>query len=179
MPHIHTEPGQHDLTASGFIVLLGDGEPKLLFHEHHKLGKLMQYGGHVELDEAPLEAVLREIREESGYESDQLQVLQPAQHLTQVDNRKIIDPVPVCIGTYPYGGDTTHFHIDLSFAFITTELPRHTEDAGESDVHVRLTRSQLEAVKTPDDMFYSVHRLGLFVFDLVDTWQPVKLSEYR
>lgn len=178
MPHIHTEPGQHDITASGFIVLLGDGEPRMLFHEHRKLGKLMQYGGHVELDETPLEALLREIREESGYDADQLQVLQPEQHMTDIGNRKL-DPIPACIGTYPYGGDTSHFHTDLSYAFITTELPRHTEDAGESGKHVQMTRAQLQAVKTPDDMFISVHKIGLFTFSLIDSWKPVAVSEYR
>jgi 8-oxo-dGTP pyrophosphatase MutT (NUDIX family) len=178
MPHIHTEPGQHDITASAFIMLLGDGEPKLLLHQHHKLGKLMQYGGHVELDETPLEAALREIREESGYDADQLQVLQPVQHMTSTRNQKL-DPIPACIGTHPYGGDTTHFHTDLSYAFITTERPRHKEAAGESDEHIQMTRAQLEAVKTPEDMFINVQKVGLFSFSLIDTWEPVVLREYR
>lgn len=178
MPHIHTKPGQHDVTASGFILLLGCDEPKLLLHEHHKLGKMMQYGGHVELDETPLEAALREIREESGYDADQLQVLQPTQHMTDIGNRKL-DPIPACIGTYPYGGDVSHFHTDLSYAFITTELPRHTENVGESGKHIQMTQVQVAATNAPEDMFISVRKIGLFVFTLIGTWQPVNISEYR
>lgn len=178
MPHIHTKPGQHDITASGFIVLLGDDEPKLLFHEHYKLGKLMQYGGHVELDETPLEAVLREIREESGYDPDQLKILQPPQHMTDIGSRKL-DPIPACIGTYPYGGDPSHFHTDLSYAFITSELPRHAPDAGESGKHVRFTQAQLRSAKAPEEVFISVQKIGLFTFSLIDQWQRVALSAYR
>lgn len=178
MPHIHTEPGQHDITASGFILLLGGDEPKLLLHEHYKLGKIMQYGGHVELDETPLEAVLREVLEESGYDADQLQVLQPPQHMTDIGNRKL-DPIPACIGTYPYGGDTSHYHTDLSYVFVTTETPRHKEAAGESGKHVQMTQAQVTATKAPEEMFISVQKIGLFAFTLIDTWKPVNLREYR
>lgn len=177
MPHIHTEPGQHDLTASGFIILLGDGEPKLLVHEHLKLHKLMQYGGHVELDETPWDALLREIREESGYEPDQLQVLQPVPHIKAVGSNTI-DPVPVSINTHPFGGDTSHFHTDLAYAFITRESPRNKEDERESAEHLRLTKAELSALG-PDRMFENVKQIGLFIFSIVDSWQAVNISEYR
>jgi len=49
MSHIHTQPGQHDMTVSAFIVRQVDGEWKCLVHLHKKAGKLMQVGGHVEL----------------------------------------------------------------------------------------------------------------------------------
>lgn len=65
MSHIHPGHGQHDICVSAYIVLLGD-ESKMLLHKHRKLGTLLQFGGHVELDETPWQAVLREIMEESG-----------------------------------------------------------------------------------------------------------------
>jgi len=43
-------------------------EPRIILHKHRKLNKLLQFGGHVELDETPWQAVLREIAEESGYD---------------------------------------------------------------------------------------------------------------
>lgn len=177
MPHIHTDPGQHDITASAFIILLGGAEPKLLVHEHRKLGKFLQYGGHVELNETPWDAVLHEVREESGYEPDQLQVLQPERHLVRAGKAKT-DPVPACISTHPYGGDETHFHTDLAYAVVTTVLPRHTAAAGESNTHLQVTRKELEAL---DDtkIFPSVQQVGLFVFTLLDNWQPVDVREYR
>lgn len=68
MPHIHTEPGQHDLTVSAYIVRMDLPEPAIILHKHRKLNKWLQFGGHVEPHENPWQAVQREIREESGYE---------------------------------------------------------------------------------------------------------------
>ena len=59
MPHIHEKI---DFTASVFVV---NGDAVLL-HKHAKRGKWLQVGGHIELDEDPNEAVLREAKEESG-----------------------------------------------------------------------------------------------------------------
>jgi 8-oxo-dGTP pyrophosphatase MutT (NUDIX family) len=56
----HFVPGH--ITASCFIVA-GDS---LLLHHHRRLGRWLQMGGHVELDEDPRDAALREGSEESG-----------------------------------------------------------------------------------------------------------------
>mgnify|MGYP001683399595 FL=1 len=78
MPHIHNKPGQHDICVSGYIVKITEGdEPRIILHKHRKLKMLLQFGGHVELDETPWQAVLREIAEESGYDKNQLKLLQP------------------------------------------------------------------------------------------------------
>lgn len=49
-------------TATGFVVRDG----ATLLHWHKRLGQWMPPGGHVEPDEDPVQAVLREIREETG-----------------------------------------------------------------------------------------------------------------
>jgi 8-oxo-dGTP pyrophosphatase MutT (NUDIX family) len=56
----HFAPGH--ITASCFIV---DGD-KLLLHHHRRLNRWLQMGGHVEADEDPASAALREGAEESG-----------------------------------------------------------------------------------------------------------------
>ena len=61
MPHIHDAI---DFTVSLFIV----HEEKVLLVHHRKLGKWLPLGGHIELDEDPEAAALREAREESGLE---------------------------------------------------------------------------------------------------------------
>jgi len=49
-------------TATGFVV---DGSRTLL-HWHQRLQQWMPPGGHIEPDEDPVQAVLREVREETG-----------------------------------------------------------------------------------------------------------------
>lgn len=59
MPHIHEKI---DFTASVFIVN-GDA---ILLRKHEKYHKWLQPGGHVELDEDPVQAAIREAKEETG-----------------------------------------------------------------------------------------------------------------
>ncbi len=59
MAHIHEKI---DFTVAIFVVQDG----KVLVIHHRKLGKWLPLGGHIELDEDPEQAALREAREESG-----------------------------------------------------------------------------------------------------------------
>jgi 8-oxo-dGTP pyrophosphatase MutT (NUDIX family) len=61
MAHIHE---QIDFTVAIFVV---QNEKVLLIH-HRKLNKWLPLGGHIELDEDPEAAALREAREECGLE---------------------------------------------------------------------------------------------------------------
>src|SRR5437879_1527745 len=101
MPHIHTKPGQHDHTASAYIVRIDGKEPKILLHKHKKSGKYQQFGGHIELDETPWQAVLHEIKEESGYDAKQLMLLQPKERLKSLGDADQ-HPVPVCHNTHTF-----------------------------------------------------------------------------
>jgi 8-oxo-dGTP pyrophosphatase MutT (NUDIX family) len=65
MPHIHDKI---DFTVAIFIV----HEGKLLLIHHRKLKKWLPLGGHIELDEDPEAAAIREAREESGLEIELL-----------------------------------------------------------------------------------------------------------
>ncbi|HUO56656.1 MAG TPA: NUDIX domain-containing protein [bacterium] len=59
MAHIHE---RIDFTVSIFIVK----DRKVLFIHHKQLQKWLPIGGHIELDENPEQAALREAKEESG-----------------------------------------------------------------------------------------------------------------
>lgn len=50
------------LTATVYII----NESKVLLHNHKKYNTLFPVGGHIEADELPHEAALREAYEESG-----------------------------------------------------------------------------------------------------------------
>jgi 8-oxo-dGTP pyrophosphatase MutT (NUDIX family) len=59
MPHIHDKI---DFTVAIFVVHAG----RVLVVHHRKLDRWLPLGGHIELDEDPEQAALREAREESG-----------------------------------------------------------------------------------------------------------------
>jgi 8-oxo-dGTP pyrophosphatase MutT (NUDIX family) len=59
MPHIHEKI---DFTVEVFIVY----KNKILLRKHDKLNKWLSVGGHIELDEDPNEAAIREVKEEVG-----------------------------------------------------------------------------------------------------------------
>lgn len=61
MAHIHDKI---DFTVAIFVV----HEGKVLLIHHRQLDKWLPLGGHIELDEDPEQAALREAREESGLE---------------------------------------------------------------------------------------------------------------
>lgn len=61
MAHIHEKI---DFTVAIFVV----HQEKVLVVHHRKLGQWLPLGGHVELDEDPEQAALREAKEESGLE---------------------------------------------------------------------------------------------------------------
>ncbi len=59
MPHIHEKI---DFTVEVFIVY----KNKILLRKHDKYGYWLSIGGHIELDEDPNEAAIREVKEEVG-----------------------------------------------------------------------------------------------------------------
>jgi 8-oxo-dGTP pyrophosphatase MutT (NUDIX family) len=59
MPHIHEKI---DFVAEVFIIY----KNKVLLRKHDKYGIWLSIGGHVELDEDPVQAAIREVREEVG-----------------------------------------------------------------------------------------------------------------
>src|SRR5256885_4039333 len=65
MPHIHEKI---DFTVAIFVV----EKAKVLLIHHRKLDKWLPLGGHIELEEDPEQAALREAREESGFEVELL-----------------------------------------------------------------------------------------------------------
>ncbi|MCW1887975.1 MAG: NUDIX domain-containing protein [Candidatus Moranbacteria bacterium] len=62
MAHVHTAPGQIDYAVDVFVVY--ENKVLLRFHDKHDLW--LAPGGHIELDELPEEAAVREVLEEVG-----------------------------------------------------------------------------------------------------------------
>jgi len=129
MPHIHTEPNQHDVTVSAWIFRDHGNHVEVFVHMHRKMQKYMEVGGHMELDETPWQAIAHELVEETGYSLDELELYQPSYMPTDLTN-VIVHPVPTLVLTYqPVPG---HYHTDMSYVFYAKSEPLDVPNSGES-----------------------------------------------
>jgi len=101
MPHIHEKI---DFTVAIFVV---EHRRVLLIH-HRQLDKWLPLGGHIELDEDPEMAALREAREESGLEVELIGERPPT---TEPGTRALIAPRFLDIHRI----NKTHEHIGLIY----------------------------------------------------------------
>jgi ADP-ribose pyrophosphatase YjhB (NUDIX family) len=130
MAHIHEKI---DFTASAFIV----HDNKVLLVMHKKLGTWLQPGGHIELDEDPNEAVMREAKEETGLD---ITLIGPQlQNFGTKFNARELMP-PRFLNRHNF--NETHEHIDcVYFARSESGDAQSEEDGGE----VRwFTKTELE-----------------------------------
>src|SRR5947209_7705090 len=116
-----TEITRH-FTATTFVVR---GEAVLL-HRHAKQGLWLPPGGHIERDELPHDAALREIEEETGLQV-QLHSTAEAAALSE-EMACLVVPQPAFILVE----DINPFHQHIDFTYFA-EAP----DAGETDVGQR------------------------------------------
>jgi 8-oxo-dGTP pyrophosphatase MutT (NUDIX family) len=177
MPHIHTGQGQHDFTASAYIIRADLPEPAVMLHQHRVLNKWLQFGGHVELDESPWQCVVREIGEEVGYTPTQLQVLQPETRVTKISHAALT-PQPFVMLTHGYGNED-HFHNDIGYTFVTSEAPGGTITADESGVFKAFTRAELAAL--PDDTIpENVREAAMAALDtFLPAWKPLPVTNWQ
>lgn len=85
MPHEH--PAGIDLTVIVFVVNRG----RLLLVHHRKEGKWLAPGGHVEPNETPDEAAVREVREETGLDIEFISPL-PTAPFVNADHQLLRQP---------------------------------------------------------------------------------------
>lgn len=175
MGHIHTGPGEHDPTASAYIVRLDTDEPRLTLHTHKFLNILLQPGGHIELNETPWQAVLHEILEETGYEPKQLKLLQPKDRLKTLTGADL-HPYPVAVLTHEFPG-IDHFHTDTAWAFISHEPPNKEISENESPSLQFMTLDEIKAIPSgaiPEN----VREIGIFVLEnCLTNWERVPLPK--
>ncbi len=176
MPHIHTQPGQHDFTASAHIIRRDMDVPRILLIAHKKLGILLQPGGHVELDENPWQAICHELREETGYSIDDLKVLQPSLRIQPTAGVKH-HPVPLWMNTHQFV-DESHFHTDTMYLLEAHAAPPKLPQEGESQ-DLRWV-SELDIEQLSDQEIYpNTRQVALQVLQLfADEWQPVSPNQF-
>jgi 8-oxo-dGTP pyrophosphatase MutT (NUDIX family) len=101
MPHIHE---QIDFTVAVFVV----HEGRILIVHHRRLDKWLPLGGHIELDEDPEQAALRETKEESGLDVELIGERPPT---TSPGTRALIGPRYLDIHRI----SDTHEHIGMIY----------------------------------------------------------------
>lgn len=134
MAHIHEKI---DFTVAIFVVQSG----KVLLIHHRKLNKWLPLGGHIELDEDPEQAAIREAREESGLEVELLGERPPT---TEPGTRALIAPRFLDIHRI----NETHEHIGM----IYWARPRRGDLALAAEEHhdIRwVSREELEHLQPP------------------------------
>lgn len=131
MPHIHEKI---DFTASAYIVY----KNKVLLRKHDKYGVWLDVGGHIEPDEDPNQAVLREIKEEVGLD---VTLAGKAPELSDVSGETELIP-PRFLNRHRI--NPTHEHIDLVYlATSTTDVVTPTNGHEKSEEIKWFTKEEL------------------------------------
>ena len=176
MPHIHTEPGQHDHTVSIYLVRTDFSEPKIMLHFHSKMNKYAQFGGHVELNETPWAAATHELREEAGYNIDELSLLQPQKRLKAIRGA-VVHPQPIVHATMGYPTNGGHFHTDSAYAVVADKPPAHRPEDGESTDIQSYTREEIAKHQNIDDI---TRDIALYILDeCLSSWQQLPATLFK
>lgn len=121
-------PGDKHLTASVWLVTKNKPRKVLLMH-HKKLGKWLQPGGHVERDENPVEAIIRETQEETGIDisflKDKIQIVDKDGTFLPIPRYFMEHAIPA------YGDQPQHFHLDMMYV-LTIPEQKLTNNLSES-----------------------------------------------
>ena len=145
-PFSRRQPEGH---VTGSAMVLGPDGRALLLH-HAKLGLWVQPGGHVEGDESPEEAALREAREESG-----LPDLDVVRDETDVPMLLDIDVHPIPANELK--GEPAHHHHDVCL-LLTTDRPGEAIHDPDESHGMRWVDAADAALLTLDGA--TVRRLG-------------------
>src|SRR3989344_6355770 len=101
MPHIHEKI---DFTVGVYLVY----KNTVLLRMHDKIHTWLDVGGHIELDEDPNEAAIREVKEEAGLD---ISLVGKANNFSDTDGRDLIAPKFLHRHTVANG----HEHISLIY----------------------------------------------------------------
>ncbi len=121
MSHIHDKI---DFTVEVFIVY----NNRVLLRKHDKLKKWLSVGGHIELNEDPIEAALREVKEEVGLD---IELVENSKIFEESDHSHELLP-PMALSRHPIS--PTHEHVTfVYFAKATTDAihPTYADDVSE------------------------------------------------
>ncbi len=116
---------------------------RVLLHRHKKFGTLLPVGGHVDRDELPEEAALREAKEEAGLDV----TLYNPDAATFPDVRLLVRPMHTLLINI----NAFHQHIDLIF-YAQAATDQVAPDDGESAALHWYSREEILAATMPENV---------------------------
>jgi 8-oxo-dGTP pyrophosphatase MutT (NUDIX family) len=139
MAHLHEKI---DFTVEVFIVY----ENKVLLRKHDKYKILLSVGGHIELDEDPVQAAYREVKEEVGLDIE-LWDPRPVDNSDEYFEELI---PPVVMGRHGSLHPTNHDHIHITMVYFARALSDKVEvnfEADRSDEWKWFTKAEIEQLE--------------------------------
>jgi len=142
------------VTATCFIIDSG----KILFLMHKKLGKWMPPGGHVETDETPIEAICREVLEETGFNIEIIDTYRDDRIKDEVAE-EAIRPMAIMVENVKYETGM-HIHFDLDYMAM---LGKKADGIAAEQHEIRwIGENEIDSL----DTFENVRRVTHRVFDV-------------
>lgn len=142
-------------TASVFLVTRLDGDWRIGLIHHPRLHRWMLPGGHVESDENPAEAALREVSEETGLAAELIDT-----HAGGLTGMLPGVPVPVWIHEQPVPGESRHLHPHIHVDHLYLAVAHQHEPVGPAELRFGwFSRDDLTRLDMFDDSRRGAHLL--------------------
>ncbi|MCB9798480.1 NUDIX domain-containing protein [Candidatus Nomurabacteria bacterium] len=159
MPHIHEKV---DFTAEVFVFY----ENKVLLRKHDKYGIWLSVGGHIELEEDPAQAAVREVKEEVGLDVTLISprgkegVMDTTYPFIAEGYQEIIPPFFI----NRHRISDTHEHVTCTYAGIASHDKVTLSEDEKTDDCEWFTREQIEH---HPELLENVRRYALYLFGRV------------
>jgi len=163
MPHIHEKI---DLTVIAYIVR----DERVLMAQHKLVGHWLPLGGHVELDEDPEQALIREVQEESGIRVTDLEIAATKPDFVSPGFKPLFAPTFLDIHDMP----GNHQHIGMIYVLRSKTDQVVLEERAADEIRW-LSREEIEDPANnlmTGTQFYAKEALRLSA-DPNTQWQPL------
>lgn len=117
---------------------------KVLLHFHKSLKKWLPIGGHIDRDELPEEAAIREAKEEAGLE---IVLYNPDENLKMDGTRDLVRPPHIMLQDI----NAFHQHIDFTYYASADIFELNPEDGETNDLRW-FTKEEVEKLDAPQNV---------------------------
>ncbi len=141
-----------DFVAVAFVI----HQDQVLLIHHIKSDMWLPLGGHIEKDEDPIQALYREIEEESGLAQPDLTILSTKPNIDSTRTKALYQPNYLDIHKI----SQNHKHVGLIY-FLTSSTPKITLNQAEHHQIGWFNQKQLKNLPlTPEISFYSIQAIN-------------------